>query len=40
MVEKGKIAIVGGMHNLSTGAVEFYDDTYFSSKKEVAQQSK
>lgn len=36
LIEKGKIAIVGGMHNLSTGAVEFYDDTYFSSKKEVA----
>jgi carbonic anhydrase len=40
MVENGKIAIVGGMHNLSTGAVEFYEDTYFSSKKEIAQQSK
>lgn len=27
MIEKGEIAIIGGMHNLETGAVEFYDDT-------------
>jgi len=27
MVEKGDIAIIGGMHNLETGAVEFYEDT-------------
>jgi carbonic anhydrase len=27
MIEKGEIAIIGGMHNLETGAVEFYEDT-------------
>ena len=27
MIEKGEIAIIGGMHNLETGAVEFYQDT-------------
>lgn len=26
LVEAGKIAIVGGMHNLETGVVDFYDD--------------
>lgn len=27
MIEKGKIAIIGAMHDLDTGMVEFYDDT-------------
>ncbi len=27
MIEKGEIALIGGMHNLETGAVEFYEDT-------------
>jgi carbonic anhydrase len=26
LVEQGKIGVVGGMHNLETGRVEFYDD--------------
>ena len=30
MIEKGEIAIIGGMHNLETGAVEFYEDTLFA----------
>ena len=40
MIEKGEIAIIGAMHNLETGAVEFYDDTFFSSKKDVAAKVK
>ncbi|ERM80393.1 hypothetical protein P872_13565 [Rhodonellum psychrophilum GCM71 = DSM 17998] len=27
MIEKGKIAIIGAMHDLDTGMVEFYEDT-------------
>ncbi len=27
MVENGEIGIVGGMHNIETGKVDFYDDT-------------
>ena len=27
MVEKGEIGIVGGMHDISSGEVTFYDDT-------------
>ena len=27
MIEKGEIAIIGGMHNLETGRVEFYEDS-------------
>ena len=27
MIENGKIAIIGAMHNLETGLVEFYEDT-------------
>lgn len=27
MIENGKIAIIGAMHDLDTGMVEFYDDT-------------
>jgi carbonic anhydrase len=26
MIEEGKIGVVGGMHNLDTGVVDFYDD--------------
>ncbi len=40
MIEKGEIAIIGAMHNLESGAVEFYEDTYFSSKKDIAQKTK
>jgi carbonic anhydrase len=35
MVEKGELDIVGAMHNLETGAVEFYLDAYLASKKDV-----
>lgn len=40
MIEKGEIAIIGAMHNLETGAVEFYDDVFLSSKKDLAQKAK
>jgi carbonic anhydrase len=26
MIEKGEIGIVGGMHDIATGKVAFYDD--------------
>lgn len=29
MVEKGEIGVVGAMHNIETGKVEFYDDVQF-----------
>lgn len=29
MVEAGQIGVVGGMYNIETGAVEFYDDVMF-----------
>jgi carbonic anhydrase len=35
MIEKGDIAIIGAMHNIETGEVEFYDDTMISSKDDV-----
>ncbi len=35
MVESGDIAIIGAMHNLDSGMVEFMDDTWVSSKKEI-----
>jgi len=35
MVESGEIAIIGAMHNLDSGMVEFMDDTWVSSKKEI-----
>lgn len=40
MIEKGEIAIIGAMHNLETGAVEFYEDTFFTSKKDVTAKVK
>ena len=40
MIEKGEIAIIGAMHNLETGAVEFYEDTFFSNKKDVTAKVK
>jgi carbonic anhydrase len=34
MVDKGEIGIVGGMHDISTGEVQFYNDTmHFSGKQ-------
>ena len=35
MVEKGEIAIIGAMHNLENGVVDFMDHTWISSKKEI-----
>jgi len=35
MVENGEIAIIGAMHHLDSGMVEFMDDTWVSSKKEI-----
>ena len=29
MVEKGEIGVVGAMHNIETGKVEFYEDVQF-----------
>lgn len=40
MIEKGEIAIIGAMHNLETGEVNFYEDTFFSTKKDVAAKVK
>jgi carbonic anhydrase len=40
MVEKGEIAIVGAMHDLESGAVEFYEDTFLLSKKDVMAKAK
>ncbi|MFN0121668.1 MAG: carbonic anhydrase family protein [Blastocatellia bacterium] len=40
MVEKNEIAIIGGMHNLESGAVEFYDDTFFSGRKSLIAKDK
>lgn len=33
MIETGKIGIVGGIHNISTGTVEFFDDTLIIKKQ-------
>jgi carbonic anhydrase len=38
MIEKGEIAIIGGMHNLDTGLVEFFDDTWMHSFKTIQEQ--
>ena len=35
MIEKGEIAIIGGMHNLETGAVEFYEDTLIAESSSI-----
>ncbi len=40
MVEKGEIAVLGAMHNLESGAVEFYEDTLFTNKKDVVAKAK
>ncbi len=39
MIEKGEIAIIGAKHLLDTGVVEFFDDTWISSKKEIKVQT-
>lgn len=35
MIEKGEIAIIGAIHNLETGVVEFMEDSYISCKKDI-----
>ena len=40
MIEKGEVAIIGAMHHLESGEVEFYEDTYYSSKKDLAGKAK
>jgi carbonic anhydrase len=35
MVEKDEVDIIGAMHNLETGAVEFYQDAYVASKRDI-----
>jgi carbonic anhydrase len=37
LVEAGKVAVVGGMHNLDTGVVEFYDDASVFTRDDVAR---
>lgn len=32
MIEKDQIAVIGGMHDLETGLVEFYENTFINSK--------
>jgi carbonic anhydrase len=38
MVEKGEIAIIGAMHNIDTGIVEFFPETMISNKSDVKAQ--
>lgn len=35
LIEDGKIAVVGGMHNLETGVVDFYEDAMVFSGEDV-----
>ena len=37
MIEDGKIGVVGGMHSLETGLVEFYDDASVFTAEDVAR---
>lgn len=37
MIEDGKIAVVGGMHSLDTGLVEFYEDASVFTAEDVAR---
>ncbi|MFN0084897.1 MAG: carbonic anhydrase family protein [Blastocatellia bacterium] len=40
MIEKGEIGIIGGMHDLESGSVEFYEETSFASKKDLSAKGK
>ena len=40
MVERGEVAIIGAMHNLESGAVEFFDDSFITNKKDVLNKAK
>lgn len=35
MVERGEIAVIGAKHNLETGIVEFFEDTWIGSKEDI-----
>ena len=35
MIENGEIGLIGGLHNLETGEVEFYQDACFKSKEDL-----
>lgn len=37
MIRKGEIAIIGGLHDLSTGKVEFFDDSYIDQNALMSQ---
>ncbi|HEY1114368.1 MAG TPA: carbonic anhydrase, partial [Chitinophagaceae bacterium] len=40
MVEEGQIGIIGAMYNVSTGVVEFYDDTrVMAQQSELAEET-
>lgn len=38
LIEKGEIAIIGAKHNLETGKVEFFDDSFITNKQDVKSQ--
>lgn len=38
MIEKGEIAIVGGVHHLDSGLVEFFEDTWVADKAAIKKQ--
>ncbi len=40
MVEKGEIGIIGAMHDLESGAVTFYEETFFISRKDITTKTK
>jgi carbonic anhydrase len=35
MIEKGEVAIIGAMHDLDTGKVEFYSETLIENKSDI-----
>jgi carbonic anhydrase len=39
MIGKGDVAIIGAMHNIETGVVQFYDDTWLDSRRDIAAQA-
>jgi len=38
MIEKGEVGIIGGKHNLETGLVEFFDDTWLQNIQSIERQ--
>jgi carbonic anhydrase len=37
MIEAGQVAVIGGMHSLDTGVVEFFDDTAVFSRDDIVR---